>query len=761
MLYKSKHSKKSKYFKHIKRKERRHKLSMPTIMTIGFIIISFTVFPTFAYVSKYVVPNLSLNGGNQLNIQNGYVELQLNNDASTNWSNVTPSTPEVSSNSIIDPVSDQEISYGPVYVMTPQDLLSNNLNIQTEYNIKKNGGTPESSNNSTGSTLAEPFEAISGDLDNFNFGAGTYDFYSGKSTTEHSIEVFPQNYDSQGTDRRMVPSGFYQLGTQIFTKVDGANVDNGLKIPSINATCTAYSSKAYYGVRLDANTTVEGKTYPRYLEVFYDGYTDRGLTGKNQADTGYVSDHILDGVNWKYLQKSKPITLKYNTIPQNNGISSVNFQIFIDDMQSGDSTNPTEFANYSTSYFKVYLSQKDGANKIEVPEFSKIINKYAQSGPIGNIVNLNLPSEYFSIIKNASGLDGGLELLIDDTRVGTSGDSFAIDFAKMTVNKEAAKGASNTITQITGTIIDSNSVPISGVKVVTGDGKSVVTDANGNYTITGAAPGLLNLTFSHYQYKTETYVYGNVSNGTSVAIGNQILYKGLKSEIPASEKVQVDFTIQKCDLTGTAIGEPIVLSSKDLNSTSDFKIVNTNDAGTNILYSKLLKGISAGSRYKITYSLKLKSYGDIGDIAQFNLLFSSRIRAKLTQENNPSWAEDGTGSNYITSISEPNNGTIIEGSGTGDSNYSEIYFERPTTAGYWADFSSGALPLFYLNSTTALDGSKITKFNSGSDWYKYTFDNNTSISDNSYIKIVDGGNAANTSSKLYYFSTQKIFVCTN
>jgi hypothetical protein len=243
----------------------------------------------------------------------------------------------------------------------------------------------------------------------------------------------------------------------------------------------------------------------------------------------------------------------------------------------------------------------------------------------------------------------------------------------------------------------------------------------------------------------------------------QVLYKGLKSEIPAQEKLSVIFTLQKCDLSGNPIaGEsPIELNSSNLNGTNDYKIINTNGVGTTITHSQILKNLAPGSRYKLTYKLILKSYSDIGDIAQFDLLFSSRIKAKLTQENNPSWAEDGTGSDYLTSVVEPSGETINPDDGTSDSLYTEIYFERPDTTSYWSSFS-GTLPQFCLNSTSALsDSGNISKFTDGSDWYKYTFSNKTSITDNSYIIIKDGADTNKTSGKLYYFSTQKVFICTN
>lgn len=728
---------------------------------IAIIVISVTVIPTLAYLVANVELDLSLNGGNELKIQNGYTDLSLDNEAGTGWTNITPNIPVISGSKITDPLSFQEISYGPVYIMTPQNSLSSNLDIQTEYILKKIGGTLEKLDASSENILAEPFEVIVGDIDNFNFGIGSYDFYSGVVTSKHGMDFYPSGYDAQGTDRRMTPSGFYRAGTQLFSKVDTGNPGNGLRLGTINGASTIdVDNKAYYRVIVNNSVVVDGVTLPSGLMINYDGYVDRAIVGQ--------AGKIVDGVDWGYLQMVKPITFKYNDIKEYEGISSVNFQIFTDDLQSGEATkeanpaDPSKFKANCSSYFSVYLSERNGINKINVTEFAEVINKYAQSGPIGTLINLNLPSEYFSIIKKASGLGKGLELLIDDNRLGTSGDSFAIDFAKMTVNHEAAKGANNAISKITGKVVDINSAPISGVQVATGDGKNTITAADGTYKISGSAPGLLSLTFSHYKYKTDTLMYGNATNGSTIDAGTKILYKGRKAEIPGKEKLQVEFTVQKCDLSGAGIGDPIILKSTNLNSNGDYKLINTSGTGTKVLHSQQLKDVEPGTRYKLTYKLILKSHEDIGDITGFNLLFSSRIRAKLTQENNPLWSEDGTESGYATKVNEPHGEGLISSETGGEGTlYSEIYFERPTTSNYWSEFSSGALPLFYLNSTTALSSANISKVTDGSDWYKYTFPNKTSITENSYIKIVDGANSSNTSGKLNYFSTQKVFICTN
>ena len=753
--------------KRVVRNRQRKKRAIISLITISIIFISLSAIPSYGLFSRSDI-NLSYNSNkaNNLNIQNGITNLNLDKASDTAWTTVFPDGNLINSSIIKDPSSNQLVSFGPVYIMTPVDSISSNVNLQIQYIVKKIGGTKENANTAVGITTAEPFEVIVGDMDNFNIGVPTaYDFYSGETTAEHSIDVFPKSYDANGTDRRMVPSGFYELGKKIFTKVNSSNEDAGLKLPSINAICNAYNNTAFYGATLNSNITMDsGITIPKNIIVYYDGYSDRGIAGTNVSNQ-QAADCMMDGVNWRYLQKSRPIIFKYDTILKEEGINSVNFQIFTDDIQSGIAVNPTEFAEVSGSYFRVYIL--DGNNKVEVPEFAAIINKYAQSGPVGNIISLNLPEEYFKYIRNASGLNKGLSLLIDDERVGISGDSFAIDFAKMTVNKEAAKGANNSIT-IKGKVIDSKGDPILGVKVATGDGKSALTGADGKYTISGAAPGLLSLTYTHYEYKTEVFMYGNATKGQVIDLQSnsskwQTLYRGLKEEIDGREKLKVIATIQKCNLDGTVIEDesPIELNSGDLNETMDYEIRNIGGDGTIINQSAKLTNLAPGSRYKITYKLILKSYEDIGDLDAFKINFSSRIKARITQENNPAWGETALEKDYETSFKEPDLSEILDpqySDNINQSTESRIYFERPDTENYWSDFTTGPLPSFYLNSNTPLSGGNISKILTGSNWYKYTFDSTNAIPENSYVKVTDG---SRSSGRLYYFSTQKIFICTN
>lgn len=776
MRYKAKHISKSKQLNKI--------FSLKSFIILGMICISLTVIPSYAYFTGTSTVTLNGMGVSNLQIQNGTVQLDLTNDGTTLWKNVVAtSTPTVgtSSVSITDPFKGQEITYGPVYLNPSYNSsntnLTSNIDIQTEYIMKKNGGTTEVVNETSGGSFCDPFEVIVGDLDNFNLGAGSYDFYSAISTPTHILDVYPKEYDAQGTDRRMVPTGFYNIAKGFLTKVEG-DIQNGLKGPTTDTTkfpTLDYSNPAYHAVKINTNPySVDGVSFPVGFYVNYDGYTDRAITGKNNAGT--VVDQIYDGSKWQYVQKSRPVTFKYTNIPDGQGISSVNFQIFTDDLQSGDAASEIKYySRKSSSYFRLYLSKKNGVGKVEVTEFAKVLNKYQQSGPKGNIISLNLPDSYFNLVRSAGGLGEGLELIIDDGRLGTSGDAFAIDFAKMTVNKAAAIGNTNSVT-VKGKVVDTSAtpVPIVGVKVTTGDGQSTLTATDGTYTINNVAPGILSLTFSHYKYKNEMYVHSTeAAAGTTIDLTTtpQVLVKGAKDSITANEKFKVKFTLQKCDGSGNAIvGEnPIVLDSKDLNAKGNYVIKNGNGTGTQVLQAQCLAKIQPGFRYKLTYTLTLNSYDDIGDVMPFNLSFSSRIKAKMTQENNPSWGNDGSEAAYGNSLTEYSAATGTVATGTySDATKTEVYFERPTTSDtYWSTFASLKMPkLTVYNggtgySPTGGTENTMVQDTANAGWYKYTYAYHASIPGNSTIKVVDGGNSANTSGYLYYFSTQKVFICTN
>ena len=62
-----------------------------------------------------------------------------------------------------------------------------------------------------------------------------------------------------------------------------------------------------------------------------------------------------------------------------------------------------------------------------------------------------------------------------------------------------------------------------------------------------------------------------------------------------------------------------------------------------LLYTSTALKVEPGYYYKVDYKLKLVSQGKIDIIAdEFKLKFDSSIKAKVTQENNPGWSENGS-----------------------------------------------------------------------------------------------------------------------
>ena len=107
-------------------------------------------------------------------------------------------------------------------------------------------------------------------------------------------------------------------------------------------------------------------------------------------------------------------------------------------------------------------------------------------------------------------------MLIDDARIGTSGDSYCIDFAKLTVNAETS---SRTKMNVSGTVVDSKGKGISGVTVVAGDGTSTATDGNGSYSL-NITPGIIDLVFSKSGYVSQNYMSSDIYNSDGTLKSN-------------------------------------------------------------------------------------------------------------------------------------------------------------------------------------------------------------------------------------------------
>ena len=705
MAYKGKSAKKRKRYKHIKKITIFNKCTKDSrrilVVLLSIIVISISIAPTYAYFTSSVDFIEGGSGLSSLDIQNGNVNLSVDyGDAK--WLN---SSSNIVSN-VTNPASGDEVTYGPLWLNNGQSNISTKIDLLTEYQLTNQIDNDWNKNNTT----CEPFEVIVGDIDNFGCTPLSDVYKDGVSTTTHTLNIFPKEYDAQGTDRRMVGSKFYETLKTISGNTPFKNYTYWRN------NTTSYLSESYF-------STKNIGTY------YMDGYAERALNMQGQTTSTSYGDKEwnMDNANWYCIQTAKPITFKYNKIQSNEEIDSVTFQIFTDDIQSSSATKGTKgtfITNGGASAYKVYLigTDSDGYEfKDEIEDFSKAINDYAQSGPIGNMRTLKLPSKYFNRIKEASGLDKGLKLLIDDQDY-TKGDGYAIDFAKMTVNAETS---STTKITVSGYIKDDSGNAISGAVVSTEDGVTATTDANGLYSLETTV-GLLKLKVVKEGYIDTVKDFGILyENATNQNIN--------MSEI--GEKYTVQIIAQKCDSSGNPIGglSDIVVSSQNLKKLDDtqFKLIEN---GT-VVQQAIDLNLEPNTKYKLSYKVILKNKDAIDKNNDFKLgLKVNNLKVKATQENNNGWSMEGTGEQYST-VQAINKVETSEGGSSGGSSATDtkIYFESPDTkesdgTTYWWNQIAPTIKLDDADTEVAQVGT--------SNWYVGT---TNTVPINSKIKVFEGG----------------------
>ncbi|MGN9134791.1 hypothetical protein ACTNDG_04885 [Clostridium sp. HCP1S3_B4] len=669
-MYKCRHAKK-KFFSKIGHYRRFF------VVILSMLVLCITVAPTYAYFTTSVKDIETGSGLSTLDIENGKANIHANFD-DANW---TDSDGNIISEKI-NPDDNTVIKYGPVWLETGDTNITTKVDLLSEYEL-----TNEIDNDwNNGSNPCEPFEVIVGDIDNFGCGV-LPDAYDDKTTTtNHSMDIFPDKYDAKGTDRRMVGSRFYYeykansvIKANKWYSDDGDDVTNKWK----------YNLAAFYGYK---NSNVN---------LIYDGYTDRAIRGMDGGGENPTKDCIIDGKNWRYLQSAEPITFKYNKIHNDEEIENVTFQVFTDDIQSSVASKgvTTPFSK-KTGNFNVYLIGKDSNGfefKEEIDDFAKVINDYAQSGPIGNMRTLKLPSKYFNRIKEASGLNNGLKLLIDnegskkkeasglnnglklliDNEEDGSkikGDSYAIDFAKMTVN--AAASSTSKIT-IYGQIKDDNDNDHHGIAnamVYAEDGSKAQADNDGNYKLTTTA-GLIRLKAVADGY-VDTVKNFDVFYSDSVNIINKDIEMSSLSG-KNKDKYKVTISVKQCDLEGNELSTIGYVESKDVKG-NDFKLLKD---GT-VIQQPIKLSLQPNCKYKLEYELKLNKKDNIDKNNDFTVGFHlNNIKIKGTQENNNGWFSNGTGYDYENGITYKNTNDS-NNSGSNSSNASKatdtkIYFEMP------------------------------------------------------------------------------------
>ncbi|HRH36385.1 MAG TPA: Ig-like domain-containing protein, partial [Catalimonadaceae bacterium] len=140
---------------------------------------------------------------------------------------------------------------------------------------------------------------------------------------------------------------------------------------------------------------------------------------------------------------------------------------FLDDFQA-----PVWQANYQVTL-----------DSIRIPLYESVVNALIQTGPIGKIVKLPIPQNLLYLLA-----DGQLKIRFDDYTTG-AGDGFAIDFVKLVINPVNTSGTCVLKGKVTDFFF--SGAPIPNVKVMANGLDSAMTDALGNYRISGVDPGII------------------------------------------------------------------------------------------------------------------------------------------------------------------------------------------------------------------------------------------------------------------------------
>lgn len=231
-------------------------------------------------------------------------------------------------------------------------------------------------------------------------------------------------------------------------------------------------------------------------------------------------------------KKSKPVPFKL-PLAALKGVEVKNawVQMFIDDFQ----------APSLCSKFRVELNGK------RFVEFEKILNSIEQTGPVGKLITVPIPEEFFADLTEKP------ELVINiDESLGVP-DGWAIDFVRLLVNRKrenSCKGTARGIVVVKGT-----DTPISNARVSIADGTSVKTDAEGRFMIANVPTGfeLVTASASGYADGTATADVGQGADNPEVRIelekGKQLVFDQKKIAVgEALTLANILFDVSKAEL---------------------------------------------------------------------------------------------------------------------------------------------------------------------------------------------------------------------
>ena len=185
------------------------------------------------------------------------------------------------------------------------------------------------------------------------------------------------------------------------------------------------------------------------------------------------------------------------------------------------------------------------------------MNAIDQTGPVGKLVSMALPEEFFAVLAEGK----VLEIQIDE--INGAGDGFAVDFVRLLVNR---KRENNCKGNLKGYVYDKEThEPIRSAQIKSGEGTVVTSDADGIFLFKDLSTGFEVLTAVATGYKDgqkgadigegdeneEVYIYlekgektvflnnKTLSAGESIALNN-ILFDVGKATLRAESYVELD-----------------------------------------------------------------------------------------------------------------------------------------------------------------------------------------------------------------------------
>jgi OmpA-OmpF porin, OOP family len=259
-------------------------------------------------------------------------------------------------------------------------------------------------------------------------------------------------------------------------------------------------------------------------------------------------DHILlgtsyngtgggDGYSESFSEKTKPVPIKISLSElKGTAISAVKMQIFIDDFQS-----PVTFSNFSAT-----INAKRFIN------LEQVLKEVDQTGPIGKLITLDIPSELLPEFSKDS-----VVFNINDATTGV-GDGFSLDFIKLLVNPSKIKIYKG---NISGRVIDYDGNPVENVLIKLPDSQQSTTNSEGIFSFNDLQPGLIIIHAMKREY-ANVYINADVicDQTTEVEIvlhpSSKVEFKGQKiMEGDAVTLSKIQFNAGSAVLTQPAMAE--------------------------------------------------------------------------------------------------------------------------------------------------------------------------------------------------------------